>query len=178
MTDTLETPQVASPSVRFTDELATTFCRRLAAGETLKAICSDEDMPSPQTVWEWRDRNRGFRAAYDRAREIAAEHFAGETIEIADDGRNDWMTSRGEDDAGWRVNGEHVRRSEIRIKSRQWYASKLAPGRFGERSQVQVSGQLTLEHLILGAKADPAAVELAAEMIAEHDAKAIAGPTE
>ena len=120
---------------------------------------------------------------YDRAREIAAEHFAGETIEIdADDGRNDWMTSRGEDDAGWRVaNGEHVRRSEIRIKSRQWYASaKLAPGRFGERSQVQVSGQLTPGHLILGAKADPAAVELAAEMIAEHDAKGDrrSGPTE
>ena len=145
--------------VSYSDELAAAILDRLAAGETLKAICRSEGMPDAATLWRWRDANREFRAAYDRAREVSAEIYAGETIEIADDGRNDWMEANGKDDAGWQLNGEHVRRSDIRIKSRQWYAAKLAPGRFGERSQVEVSGKLTLEHLVLqsfGAASPPA----------------------
>ena len=39
----------------------------------------------------WLDVHGEFRDQYARARDIQADHFAEEILEIADDGRNDWM---------------------------------------------------------------------------------------
>ena len=59
-----------TPSV-YTAELAEEICARLAAGESLKAICRDPDMPPFSTVQGWaRDNHHGFAAMYDRAREL------------------------------------------------------------------------------------------------------------
>jgi hypothetical protein len=61
------------------------------------------------------------------------EYWADETIEIADDGQNDWM-ERERPDGGIDVllNGEHVQRSKLRIDSRKWLLSKLKPERYGD----------------------------------------------
>jgi len=48
-------------------------------------------------------------------------------------------TADGEN-AGWLFNGEAARRSQIRIDARKWILSKLAPKRFGDKVQTEITG--------------------------------------
>src|SRR5690606_36207511 len=79
-----------------------------------------------------------FLTKYARAREVQAEALADEMIDIADNGTNDWMEKRNADGAviGWQENGEALRRSDLRIKTRQWIASKLLPKKYGDKVAV------------------------------------------
>jgi hypothetical protein len=117
----------------YTDEIALLICERLADGESLKSICEDEDMPARSTVFKWLADNSRFSDMYARAREEQADAVFDEILSIADDGRNDWMERRGEDDTGWVTNGENLQRSKLRIDARKWMAGKLRPKKYGEK---------------------------------------------
>src|SRR5436305_84253 len=78
---------------KYTEEIASTICRRLADGESLRGICADEAMPNKITVLRWLadPAKADFCAQYARAREAQADALVEECLEIADDGSNDWM---------------------------------------------------------------------------------------
>jgi hypothetical protein len=121
------------PSI-FSEELATRICERLAAGETLIAVCRDEEMPAESTVRAWALEDReGFSAKYARAREIGYHHMADEIQEISDNGSNDWMERNDDENKGWQVNGEHIQRSRLRVDSRKWHLSKALPKIYGDK---------------------------------------------
>ncbi len=123
---------------RYTDALAADLCGRLASGESLRAICRDEAFPAESTVRGWVvDDYNGFSAQYARARDIGLEVMADEILEISDDGSNDWMERFDKDGEsnGWKLNGEAVLRSRLRVDSRKWLLSKMAPKKYGDRLQ-------------------------------------------
>ena len=120
----------------YTDEAALVICERIANGESLKAICEDENMPARSTVFKWLAENKTFSDMYVRAREEQADAIFDEILEIADDGRNDWMERRGEEDAGWVTNGENIQRARLRIDARKWMAGKLRPRKYGEKLEL------------------------------------------
>jgi hypothetical protein len=134
----------------YTPELADEICRRLAEGESLRAICREEGMPTASTVFLWLGADEAFRSKYARAREVQAELMADELLEIADDGQNDWMERHNKDGeaVGWVENGEALRRSQLRVATRQWIASKLLPKKYGDKQQLEHSGSLTLEQAL------------------------------
>ena len=113
----------------YSDKLAELICDRLAEGESLRAICRDEAMPSTTTVKRWLRKDEEFRAQYVRAREDQAEHYLDEIIEIADDDSQD--TSYG--DSGPKANTEWISRSKLRVDTRKWAMSKLAPKKYGDK---------------------------------------------
>lgn len=119
----------------FTQELADKICEHLVSGLSLRQIEALEGMPTKTTILRWLadDRFTSFRDQYARARDMQAEGMADEILEIADDGRNDWMEiqNRDGDNIGWRVNGEAVQRSRLRIDARKWLLSKLLPKKYG-----------------------------------------------
>lgn len=125
---------MARPS-EFTQELADSICERLISGESLRTICDGDEMPGKSTVCRWLATNEAFRDQYARAREMQADILADETLDIADDGRNDWIEKYNKDgDAvGWQVNGEAIGRSKLRVDARRWYAGKLAPKKYGDK---------------------------------------------
>lgn len=131
----------------FTQEVADEICERLADGESLRSICSDEHMPNKATVFRWLASNHLFSDQYVRAREVQADALFDDVLSIADDGRNDWMKEHGKDDAGWVMNGENIRRAQIRIDARKWMAGKLRPKKYGEFKAVELSGGLTITPL-------------------------------
>lgn len=124
----------------YTPELADAICTRIASGESLRSICEDEAMPAQSTVYLWLMREQGFSEQYARARELQAETFVDEIVEIADDGHNDWMLRKFGNDERWVENGEAMRRSQIRIDARKWHASKLAAKKYGDKVQVAGDG--------------------------------------
>lgn len=128
----------------YTDEIADLICERIAEGESLRAICADDGMPNRATVFRWLGVNEIFRDQYARAKEAQAEALADEIVEIADDGRNDWMTRRQGDDEVLVPNTEHMQRSRLRVDARKWVASKLLPKKYGDRLDVESKGSLTI----------------------------------
>lgn len=124
-------------------EIAAEICARLAAGESLRAICRDAHMPPESTVRGWAlDDVEGFAAQYARARTIGLDVIAEELLEISDDGRNDWMEQHDKDGAaiGYTLNGEHVQRSKLRVDSRKWLLAKLAPKKYGDKTSMELTG--------------------------------------
>jgi hypothetical protein len=119
----------------YSEELVDTICDRLIEGESLRSICRDESMPGKRTIFDWLVLHDAFRTKYARAREIQSELKFDELQEIADDGTNDWMEKRDRENAviGWQVNGEHVKRSELRVATLKWRLAKLQPKKYGEK---------------------------------------------
>ncbi|WP_444633239.1 terminase small subunit-like protein [Cupriavidus oxalaticus] len=122
----------------FTQRLAETICIRLACGESLRKICADEGMPDKTSVLRWLYTNEEFRTQYARARELQQEFMAEEILEIADDGTNDTYVDA---DGNVRVDHDVIARSRLRVDTRKWLMSKLAPKKYGERVDVNHGGQ-------------------------------------
>lgn len=116
-------------------DVADEICARIAKGESLRSICRGEEMPARSTVQEWVVQDvDGFAGRYARARELGLQEMADELMEVADDGSNDWMLREGKDgEQAWVLNGEHVQRSRLRVDTRKWVLSKLAPKVYGDR---------------------------------------------
>ena len=128
--------------VAFSQEIFDAICDRIADGESLRSICESDGMPSKTSVMRWLlpDDAQALRDQYARARELQADTLFDDMLDIADDARNDWMERRGEEDAGWVANGEHIQRSRLRIDSRKWMAGKLKPKVYGDKQAVEMSG--------------------------------------
>ena len=124
----------------FDPEIANIILERLADGETLNEICRTPGMPKPRTVRRWSLNNEEFAPLYARARELGYMAMADDLIEVASDGRNDWMARQmaGADDddpskVAWQVNGEHVSRSRLRVDTMKWTLSKALPRIYGDK---------------------------------------------
>ena len=118
----------------YSDEIATEICRRIAERESLRSVCRDETMPANSTVLSWlSDGKHGeFLEQYACARELQADTLFDEALEIADATSEDWITT---EDGKKILDHEHVQRSRLRVDTRKWAASKLAPKRYGDKLQ-------------------------------------------
>lgn len=140
--NTKEPRAIGRPS-GYSVELAATICLRMAEGETLRAICRDEDMPARSSVYKWLHNNSEFSVLYALARERLVEHWADEMVDIADDGTTDYVTKIGRNGAEYEaVDQEHIQRSRLRVDTRKWLMSKLKPGLYGEHLDVEHSGSV------------------------------------
>lgn len=111
----------------YTEEMGTLICERIADGESLRAICSDESMPSRTTVRNWLIENGVFASQYARAREEQAEAFAAQIVEIADDEATPADSRR------------------IKVDARKWIASKLRPRVYGDRTTTELTGAVVVK---------------------------------
>lgn len=131
-------PKAKKPTGRpstYTPELADRICAELAGGNSMRTVCKAEDMPAMSTVFLWLRTHAAFSEQYAQAKAEAADALVEEMLDIADDGTNDWMEVHDKDgeSAGYKVNGEHVQRSKLRVDTRKWIASKLKPKKYGDK---------------------------------------------
>lgn len=117
----------------YTQEVADEICRRISEGESLRQVCRDESMPSTSSVLKWAREIPEFSEHYAKARDALLEHWAEEITEISDNGSNDWMSANDPENPGYKLNGEHINRSRLRVDTRKWLLSKLAAKKYGER---------------------------------------------
>ena len=121
----------------YTPELAAAVCDRIAHGESLVAIASEQGMPSYQTIIAWLKAHSDFEAMYRQAREDQADTLADEILAIADSVK----------DAG-PTDSAKVNAARLRVDARKWVASKLKPKVYGDRVEAALSGAVTVQHTI------------------------------
>lgn len=123
------------PGIRpseFNPEVAERICFAIVEGQSLTKLCErDKSLPNWTTIFKWRRVNEEFDHAYAQAREMRAELWADEIIDIADEPAKDMAA---------------VTRARLRVDTRKWLLSKLLPKIYGDK--LEVSGNVTLSALI------------------------------
>lgn len=143
---------VGRPTV-YTEELGDEICERLSDGQSLREICSDPDMPNRSTIYRWTSHVEGFSNQYTRAREEQARALVDDIVDIADNGSNDWMERNQGGNVGWVTNGEALQRSRLRVDTRKWIASKIIPKIYGDKQEIDVNAQVSIN--LVDSFADP-----------------------
>jgi hypothetical protein len=128
----------------FTEKLADEICELIAGGATTREIAQLEHMPNRCTIIAWglghakAAKEAGFPERYQAALVARCEVWAEDTIAIADDNEADSYT---DDEGRVQWNFDHINRARLRITSRQWYASKIARSRFGDKVTQEITGE-------------------------------------
>lgn len=107
----------------YSEEIAEQICERLMEGRSLRSICDDDDMPDRTTVIRWQVARPEFAAKCARARELQADLMDDMILDTAA-----------------RCTVETAQADRVKISAYQWRASKLAPKKYGDKVQQEVSG--------------------------------------
>ena len=114
----------------YTEALADLICERIATHSVgLQRLCDlYDDMPEKSTIRRWCLKYPQFRSQYAQAKALQVETLVDEIIDIADDVSQDTdINEKGKEIC----NSEFIARSRLRIDTRKWLASKLAPKLYG-----------------------------------------------
>lgn len=116
----------------YSEKLAQAICDRLSAGASLVQVCELDGMPHRSTVLRWMETNPDFAAMITRVRE------GGQADWLVDDiARIEAKVEAGEmpPDA-----------ARVLISSKQWRAAKLAPKKYGDKTTVESTSAVKIEH--------------------------------
>jgi len=131
-------------------ELFAIILGEISDGVPLRQICRRAGMPSKDAMYRYLDgddldaespeapdiRSRRL-ARYARARKLGYDALAEESLEIADDGTNDWVEREKEDGRlDVEVDRDHIQRSKLRIETRLKLLAVWDPRRYGQMIKV------------------------------------------
>jgi len=155
-------PQRMGRPRKYTAQLGKAICMMLATTTFNLRQCCEQNDVTVGDVMKWIARYPDFGDSYFRARDWQCELRADEIIDIADNSTNDWVDYETKSGRVIRqFDYEHSRRSELRIKARQWLMEKYARKRFGDRLEVQQ----TVTAVSVTAMAEPQRVEDAVSLL-------------
>jgi hypothetical protein len=122
----------------YNPEVGDIICERLSEGQSIRKICASDGMPWAAVLFRWLRESPEFAKQYAQAREAQADALFDETLDIADETKEDYVKRLNFDGPleGWEVNGEAIARSKLRIDTRKWMAAKLRPKKYGEKIEV------------------------------------------
>lgn len=157
----------------YTPDIADTICALIAQKWSVHQLTKRDDMPSEDTVYTWLLKHPEFAEKYAKAREYQAARYAEEIVEISDDSTNDWVQRETENGGTVTVvDHEHIQRSRLRVDSRKWVASKLLPKKYGDRQQVELSGEIGVRQMSDSVLDDRIVQGLVASGMSEEAARA------
>jgi len=106
----------------------------LSLDKTLKEGYEGFALPTWSEVSWWVRKDEECAQIYADAKAAQMDYLAEELLEIADDGKNDYMQRSDPNNPGYAFNGEHSARSRLRLDTRKWLMSKLKPRKYGDRT--------------------------------------------
>ena len=135
--------KIGRPS-KYNKKVADEICKRIALGESLRAICRDDKMPSEDSVYLWLldDDKREFCDKYARSRNAQAEKMFEALNEIADSSLD--VIVGGEDKA----DNARVQAVRLKVDTRKWYLSKVLPKKYGDKIQQEITGEEAIKRVV------------------------------
>ena len=105
-------------------------------------------MPSHSTVISrWLNESPEFVNQYARARSTQADYYAEQIVDIADESpalifRD--VSDDGESKTVISVDSAAVNHQRLRVDARKWFASKVAPKKYGDKTEIEHSGNVSV----------------------------------
>jgi len=121
----------------YNEDLTSHICAEIASGRSLRSICADDGMPSAKSVYLWLSKFSDFSDKYAKAQSDRTVHWAEEIVEISDDSTHDMM-ELGE--GKFAPNSVAVSRDKLKVDTRKWLMSKMAPKKYGDKVTNEVTG--------------------------------------
>ena len=104
--------------------------QRLADGESMRSICSDDHMPHTSTMYRWlADADDVVRDQYSYAMELRGQNFGERVTDIAEKVLG--------------MQGLDPQAARVATDAYKWAAARLAPKRYGDRMETHHTGELT-----------------------------------
>ena len=135
---------------KYTPAVAREICDRIASGESINSIGTHKHLPTARNIEKWLlDPNKkAFKKLYEQAKKIQMALMAEQLIDIADNGDNDWVKRENkEGEAWWKLNGENINRSKLRVETRKWILARMMPKIYGDRIDVTSNVVFSLSEL-------------------------------
>jgi hypothetical protein len=132
---------------KYTPTLMRKICQGLASGRSLESVCAELSV-DPQAVHRWR-RSKSSPTAeseYQTARQDAAWTFADKALDYVDEIqslKDDMRVGSLPAPEGKAM----IRGCETQYRMMTWLAGKMSPSQFGDRQQVELSGQVGVKPL-------------------------------
>ena len=89
----------------------------------------------------------GLRQLYARAKEEQLQILADEIQQIADEPQSGEVVTLKGDEREVKI-ADMIEHRRLRIESRKWLLSKLAPKKYGDKIQQEVSGELAIKRVV------------------------------
>jgi hypothetical protein len=117
---------------KYTEEMSKRICDLVATHDMgLPRLCEQyPDLPEQQTINRWRREHPAFSSKYAQAKMEQAELMA----ESIDDISSDLVNNLYIDNGAIKIDSGLVALARLRIDTRKWLASKLAPKVYGDKA--------------------------------------------
>jgi hypothetical protein len=112
----------------------------MANGESATQITKHAPMPTFARLLTWVREREDFQQQYARAMELRSSYWAELIMDVADDGRNDFMERQTRAGNVTAFNAENVNRSRLRVDSMKWLLAKLQPKKYGDKTTHELTG--------------------------------------
>lgn len=157
-------------------EIMAHITEEMAKGRSLSSIVEkDQGMPTFRIIFELLRDDNEFREEYTRARELQAHRMAEEIFSIADDSSGDQVTRYKEDGTEYKATDhDNINRARLRVDTRKWYLSKVLPKLYGDKIEVNQTGEVTHHHIVSLPRPESReewlkAIETTTVKVIEHD---------
>ena len=113
----------------YNEEIAARICSEVASGRSLRSVVKDDDMPAMSSVFLWIAKYPIFSEQYAQAQSDRTVAWSEDLVEIADDASGD------------------TQRDKLRVDTRKWLMSKMAPKRYGDKIETVHSGGIEVQQI-------------------------------
>lgn len=116
--------KVGRPPAVYDAAVSSVICERIAAGETLRSICTSDGMPTAVIFRRWSLARKELFEELQAARQLSADAFFDEALDKGRELARDPGTA------------QRVRAFDVLMSQLRWSAGKLDPQRYSDRSSV------------------------------------------
>lgn len=130
------------------EEFKEQICDRIAEGEPLRQICRTPGFPKFRTVYDWLESDEEFAARFAQARLHGFDAIAEEALAIADTPvLGDEYELDGDGNKVKIHRRELVHHRKLQVHTRMQLLAKWDPKRYGDRQQVELAGNLSVNSM-------------------------------
>lgn len=124
------------------EDIFNEICKRIENGESLNKIVKEKGTPASETVYKWIDSDEEKAKKYARATEKRAESIFEEIIQISDTPIEGVVIETDDNGRTKEKKGDMLGHRRLQIDARKWMLSKMMPKKYGDRVELEHSGEV------------------------------------
>lgn len=130
------------PSPDTKEEVIAAILSSVDDGKSLRQACREIDFPR-QTFEHWLEADKKLMGQYERARANRADKIFEEILSIQDEKPDSVIQLGPEGEGGTqRIDPAFVSWQKNRVDARKWMLGKMAPKKYGDRVELEHSGEV------------------------------------